>query len=512
MKRLFCLLISLVMLLTLTACGEWEEPQDNFLDIMSQYYEKEQNAQDTPALTSFALPVLTGETADPYRCTDGAQKTLGALLYEGLFALDPSFEPIPSLAKGFTCSGDGRTYTVTLRRGVYFSDGTELTARDVVYSLKQAKSSARYSARLADVSSVSGSEYTVTIRLSRSNTAFPARLDVPIVKNGTAGRTWPIGTGPYYHLDDESGPHLAQNSRWWQQKALPLQRIELVSCKDSDTISYAFYAREVQLLRCDLTSTSTSNVYGSGTYTDAADTTMHFIGINTARSHLSNPQLRAALSLGIDRQGCIDAFLLGHGLAAQSPLSPASKLYPTELDVAYSPDRFDSAMAAADYCQGRNIRLTMIVNKENGFKVAAAEQIAADLSRHDLQITVKALPWSQYLQTLQAGNYDLYYGEVRLTADWDLRSLIGTGGSTNYSGYADAETDRLVDEYLCADEEGRSSAMLALCQHLQQQAPILPICFKSVSVLLPSGAVESITPTAANPFYDLPEWEIYMAK
>ena len=36
MKRLFCLLISLVMLLTLTACGEWEEPQDNFLDIMSQ--------------------------------------------------------------------------------------------------------------------------------------------------------------------------------------------------------------------------------------------------------------------------------------------------------------------------------------------------------------------------------------------------------------------------------------------------------------------------------------------
>ena len=504
MKRLLTLLTAAMMLLGLTACGNWEEPQDSFMDIMSQYYEKEQDSGKDPVLTSFALPYLSGKSVDPYNCTDGAQKTLGALLYEGLFALDTAFEPQLSLAENCVCSADGRTYTITLRRGVRFSDGTELTAQDVVYSLRRAKSSARYAARLAEMSSVSGSEYTVTIRLSHSNTSFAARLDIPIVKNGTGGHTWPIGTGPYHYLDNETGPHLAQSSQWWQQKALPLQRIELVSCKDSDTISYAFYAREVQLLMCDLTSTAASSVYGSGIYTDAADTVMHFIGINTARNHLSNPQLRAALSLGIDRQGCINAFLLGHGLAAQSPLSPASTLYPEALDVAYSPDRFDSAMAAADYCQGREIRLTMIVNKENSFKVDAAHRIASDLSRHDLRITVKELSWSQYLQALQAGNYDLYYGEIRLTADWDLRSLIGTGGSANYGSYSDAETDRLLTEYLQADEASRTGAMQALCQYLQQQAPILPICFKSVSVLLPSGAVESITPTAANPFYDLP--------
>ena len=512
MKRLFALLSAVFLLLSLTACGQWEEPQDDFLEIMSQYYEKEQNTQKDPALTFFALPYLTDETASPYSCTNGAQKTLGALLYEGLFALDPTFAPQPSLAESFSCSSDGRTYTITLRRGILFSDGTELTARDVVYSLKQAKNSERYGPRLADVLSVSGSDYTVTIHLSRANTSFVARLDVPIVKNGTGGRTWPTGTGPYCYVDDGTAPHLANNSHWWQHKALPLQRIDLVRCKDSDTISYAFYAREVQLLMCDLTSTATSNVYGSGTYTDAADTVMHFIGINTTRNHLSNPQLRAALSLGIDRQGCINAFLLGHGLAAQYPLSPAGDLYPRTLDVAYSPDRFDSAMAAADYCQGRSIPLTMIVNRENSFKVAAAERIAADLSHHDLQITVKVLPWSQYLLALQEGNYDLYYGEIRLTADWDLTSLIGTGGSANYGGYSNADTDRLISEYLHADDSSRRSAMLALCQHLQQQAPVLPICFKSVSVLLPSGAVESITPTAANPFYNLPEWQIHMAK
>ena len=90
--------------------------------------------------------------------------------------------------------------------------------------------------------------------------------------------------------------------------------------------------------------------------------------------------------------------------------------------------------------------------------------------------------------------------------------MIGTGGSANYGSYSDAETDRLLTEYLQADEASRTGAMQALCQYLQQQAPILPICFKSVSVLLPSGAVESITPTAANPFYDLPQWKINMAE
>lgn len=508
MKRVLSLLSILLLLFSLTACGEWEDPQDDLYETLSDYFGTSQEKDVLPALTSFALPYLPGETVDPFTCNDGAQKTLGTLLYEGLFSLDPAFVPQPALAESWSCDENARTYTIVLRQGVLFSDGTELTARDVVYSLKRARNSTRYAARLAHVSSVNGSDYTVTIQLSRSNASFISLLDVPIVKYNTGGQSWPVGTGPYYYAGDTSDPHLAVSVNWWQQKDVPIKRIELVHCKDSDTMSYAFYAREIQLLMCDLTSTTTSNVYGSGTYTDAATTTMQFIGINTARAPLNDPALRAALGLGIDRQGCIDAFLLGHGLAAQFPISPQSPLYPGTLDVPYSPDNFDTAIANAGYADGGAVQLTLLVNKENSFKVDAAKRIAEDLSHHDLQISVKTLPWEQYLAALQSGNFDLYYGECRLTADWDLSSIIGSGGNLNYGSYSDADTDSLLDACMRSADTDRAAAFTALCSHLQEQAPILPICFKNVSVLLPSDAVETITPTAANPFYDLPEWNI----
>ena len=512
-KRFFSLLLACSVVL-LSGCSDWEDTQqDSVFQTLQDYYGVKNEADDTStSLSFFALPYYVGQTADPITCTDGAQQVLGTLLYEGLFALTPQLEPQPLLAESCTYDAASFTYTITLRSGITFSDGSELSARDVIYTLQRAQSSIRYSARLADMASISGSGNQVYLRLSNNNAAFTARLDIPIIKYATGDWTFPVGTGPYYHLHDSSGSHLAVNGSWWQKKELPLQRIELVRCKGSDTISYAFYAREIQLMMCDLTATSTSSVYGSGDYTDAATTTMQYIGLNTLRAPLNDPALRNALSLGVDRSSCVSSFLLGHGSTAQFPLSPASALYPRHLEHTYSPDYFDRAMAAVGYSTGTSVPLTMIVNAENTFKVSAAQKVAGDLSRHDLQITVRVLPWNEYVLALQSGNFDLYYGECKLTADWDLRSLLHTGGTMNYGGYSNPETDALVQTVLSAEESQRADAIESLCMQLQQQHPILPICFKDISVLLPSGAVESITPTAANPFYDLPSWDMDIQK
>ncbi|MFQ9053693.1 MAG: hypothetical protein ACLR5H_11580 [Oscillospiraceae bacterium] len=92
-KRIFAALLALC-LTALTGC-DWStaDPEDIF-GTLTDYYNVEQKKQDVK-LTSFALPYLKGETADPITCPDGAMQTLGALLYEGLFALDGSFAPSP---------------------------------------------------------------------------------------------------------------------------------------------------------------------------------------------------------------------------------------------------------------------------------------------------------------------------------------------------------------------------------------------------------------------------------
>ena len=88
---------------------------------------------------------------------------------------------------------------------------------------------------------------------------------------------------------------------------------------------------------------------------------------------------------------------------------------------------------------------------------------------------------------------------MKLTADWDLRPLLQSYASLNFGGYADPETDQLLAGLCAAEPAGRAAAMTALCKKLADQAPIVPVCFKSYSVLLPAGAaLQPITPTAAN--------------
>ena len=432
-KRIFAALLALC-LTVLTGC-DWSDNTDDIFGTLTDYYNVENKDKDKDVkLTSFALPYLKGETADPITCPDGAQLTLGTLLYEGLFALDGQFEAQPALAESYTYDASRYTYTITLR-AASFSDGTSVTARDVVNALRRAQTSARYSGRLAEVSDIWVSNGAVRISLTTDNRSFVSRLDIPIVKSGTESSTFPIGTGPYAY-SGEGGAHLAKNASWWQGKPLPLDRIELTACKDTDSVSYAFYAREIQLLFCDLTGADTSNVYGSGDYTDAATSIMQYLCLNTRRAPFDNPAVRRAVTLGVDRAGCVSAFLLGHGMAAHFPLSPASDLYPKELETAYSPDGYASALEAAGLHTGKTRSLTLLVNQENSFKVSTAQKIAAGLSQYDLQVTVQALPNEEYLQALQNGDFDLCFCEVKLTADWDLRPLLQSYASLNFGGYA----------------------------------------------------------------------------
>ena len=114
------------------------------------------------------------------------------------------------------------------------------------------------------------------------------------------------------------------------------------------------------------------------------------------------------------------------------------------------------------------------------------------------------------LAALAAGEFDLYYGEVRLTADWDLRDLTGTGGALNYGGYTASYTDLLLENFLTADN--RPAAARQLLAHLQDACPIAPICFKNDAVLTHPGVAGNLTPTASSTFYRMDRWTVRLSE
>jgi peptide/nickel transport system substrate-binding protein len=508
-KQIFCLLLALATTLTLlTGCSDDPATRGDDLGNLTNIFQTEKK---DPALTSFSLAYQKTLSLDPITCSDGVPQTVGALLYEGLFELDPSFAPQPVLCDSYTYDPVTFTYTLNLRSGVQFSDGAALSASDVAATLKRAAASVRYAARLADMDSVSASgDQVVTLRLKSDNAMFAARLDIPIVKAGTETELVPVGTGPY-RLDSDASA-LVPNTSWWRGGRLPINKIGLYSCSDEEAVAYAFHTHDIQLLTSDLTGTNSVGLSGNGNFTDAATTVLEYVGFNLSSSLFADVNLRSALNCGVDRAGAVNAYLLSHGTAAQFPLSPASAYYPKDLETAYSTGTFESAMNAAGYCSGNARSATLLVNSENSFKVAIAQKIATDLSSHDLKISVESVDWETYQNRLKSGSFDLYLGEIRLTADWDLTPLLSTAGVLNYGHYSDENMNLLLLNLKAAkDETARAQAFSAFCTYFAQQSPLLPICFKTTSVLLQSGAVtQAITPTAANPFYGLSDWQLHL--
>ena len=507
----------LAALVLLTACAapvepelepEWESYQQGLLE---EGEPEEESPAAEPALpAAFSLAWQQDQTLDPITCGEGIQEDVASLLFEPLFRLDGSFTPQGLLCQGYSWDASGLVCTLELRQDVTFQDGSPLTARDAADTLRRAAASERYGYRLRGMASAAANRAgQLVITLSAPNRGLPALLDIPIVKSGTENQQVPVGTGPYTLVSQDGAYLLQANPDWWRGAALPVQTIPLVQAKDRDTALYLFSTHRVELLTVDPTD-DLSSVSGQAQSTDRPTSILQFIGFNTAEDRLfSSAAARSAFSRAIPRETLVDAQLAHLAQAAQFPLSPLSPLYPKDLEQPYSKDSALAGLRLAGQNTGIVRELTLLVNEEDGFRVTSARFIAQSVSMLDWQITVQALPWEAYLAALEAGEFDLYFGEVRLTADWDLTDLAGTAGALNYGGFTDPAVDQALAAFAAADDRPAQARQLAAL--LQSAAPIAPVCFKSYTVLTHPEVAEGLDPAPSNTFHGLENWKIHLS-
>lgn len=471
---------------------------------------------ETAGTAGFVLPCYREESFHPLTGSNRTNLSLAPLIYEGLFELDVTFTPEAVLCAAQSVSEDGLTWTFTLRQGVTFSDGTALTPGDVVYSLQTAMGAdSPYAARLGSVKSVrAAGEDRVTVTLAAPNGNLPALLDVPIVREGEGVA---LGTGPYVLTTEGENLLLRKNPGWWQGKALPKEEIQLYSVQAADALIHAFDTREISLVTADLTGTNALGFSGSYEVWDYPTSVMLYMGYNVKEGPCKDEAVRKALSYGFDRAAVSKSLLSGHATAAALPFSPATANYDTAQAeaLAYAPQTVDELLNAGGWTLGDGVRakgretlnLTLLVNNDSTYRIAVAEYLASDLAKVGVTVEVRKLSWEEYNAALEAGDFDLYLGQVKLTGDFDLTSLLGSGGTLNYGGYADPDTDVLLAEYLSAGDVTRPAAASNLCRRVGETSPITALCFKNWSVLTHWGKISGVEATQQNVFYDFSGWK-----
>ena len=498
MRRLLSLFLA-VLLLTLSACGA--QPASS-----ASSAPEDTSQEELPETTPFTLPVFPDFSLHPTLGANRANLTLSPLLYEGLFLVDESYQAIPVLCERYSVSEDKLVWTFIIRSGLTFSDGTPLTGQTVADALELARSEqGRYRTRLADVSSITAEENTLTITLSRPNGSLPCLLDISIA-HGSGDR--PSGTGPYVLSSSDEGLVLTQRPGWWQNKDLPFETIPLYSVSKSDELTYAFDTGNISLLDVDLMATNAMGYGGNYQAWDYTTTDLIYLGFNTASGVCRSAQVRLAISAAIDRQAITQTTYASHAVAATLPVHPDSSLYSQDSAqrLGYNPDVLAQQLEELGLA-GKEVRL--LVNSENEAKVSAAQLIAYQLGSAGLTVTVEQLSYEDFTAALGKGDFDLYLGETVLAADFDLAPLLSSSGSLNYGRWKNAETDGLLSAMHSAIQgEPKRQAAQALFTHLEQQLPMAPLLFKNGSVLTKWGRLTQLNPIRNNVFYQLENWII----
>ncbi|MDR0862093.1 MAG: ABC transporter substrate-binding protein [Oscillospiraceae bacterium] len=473
----------------------------------------------------FSLRHNPDVSLNPITGTDPDNLRLGSLLYESLFALDERFTAVPVLCESYH-TDNGKTFRFTIYEDIAMSDGTTMDAYDVAYSLNRARESSRLSARLSDITSVTVFErLTVEVTLGHVNYRLPTLLDVPIIKYGSTG-TVPPGSGPYRYDATGEEPMLVKSIEYRNSSLLPVDVIYLESCTDAE-LGERFTSQRIDLYEDDPMGGYRVIVPRDHETRYYDTTTLQFLGLNDRVEAMRDPAFRRAIAAAADVRGLAAEIMGGHAVAAPLALSPRHALY----NAAWEPKRTGSAFAELsgilaemgfeDTDSDRYLEymredgshspftLTFIVNDDNEFKVAAAERIADVISRVGLDIELKVLPWDEFEAVLKSGGFDMYYGEVRLSADFNLSPLLLPGGSLDYGGMGGEKYRALLADFSAAEsEKAQTDAARALCYAVEDDAPFIPLLYKQFAVHTGRNVARGLRPTQSGIFTNITQWQL----
>lgn len=451
----------------------------------------------------FALSYSSEDTLNPYTAKTRVNLDLATLLYSSLTVLDADFVPQMGVASSVEAT-DATHWTATLRSDAVYADGTTITAADVAASFQLAKSSANYRDSVSNIASAAADGDRVVFTLVSPDPNTAACLTFPILKGGTvtdeAGKA-PVGGGLYVY---QEGTNATLTANEKSGKSLSIPTIRLQNLSDDDAMLHGLENGTVSFYYSDLSDgqiprTANASVQVPLNY-------LVFLGINAGKEGLSNAAVRSALSLAINRTDITQTAFAGRAQAALTPFHPQWKPV-VEITGFSAGENVSQAVAQLEQAGyntkdegGKALTLELLYPTGNDFRQATVDLIVQQLASAGVTVTPVPLSFSAYTSRLEKGDFDLYLGEIRLTADMNLRPLLTAGGAAAYGVQTGGTAAAAYTDYLY----GRQT-LEQFVQAFVGDCPYLPLCWRT-GLAAYNRSMSGITPMAFDIYYGIESW------
>ena len=489
-RRLLCMFLAVACALISVGCT----PSADVSDPVSSAPE-EQIKSESPKV--FALPYSKEDTLNPYAATTEANVFLAGLLYDSLTVIDDAFMPQLSLAASVTPT-DATHLTVTLRQGAVFSDGTAVTAADVKASFDTARNSKQYKEQLKNVTAaaVDRKSGAITFTLAKGDPNAAACLSFPILKSGkntTAAGEAPLGGGLYVYTAGDNGALLTANPHYG--KTPRYATVALRHLPNTDSMYYGLASGSITYYYDDLNVGDTPRVSGASAKVNM--NALVYLGINSSRTALGDPTVRRAFNLLVDRTTLASSAYSGWALPATLPFHPNwGGVKDTE--PLFGGQDLAAALQLLDTAGQKKLKLEMIYSTDSANRGTLVDTVRTQLESAGIQVTAVPLSYTDYLARLQNGQYDLYIGEIRLTANMDLDPLFV--GAARYGIAADGAAAQAYARYRTG--EGTLQEFLTA---FGENVPYIPLVWRC-GFAGHDRRMQSVTPNGYAPYYGLADW------
>ena len=453
--------------------------------------------------------LVVGQIAEPKALDPAAVTAVNDFrilmnVYDGLVRYKPGvLEVEPALATAWKISGDGTTYTFTLRKGVAFHDGSPFNAEAVVFNFDRMLKEdhpyhdtgpfplAFFFSAIKSVEAVDG--MTVKFTLNEpyapfmSNLAYPTGLIVSpaaVMKHGKDIGRNPSGTGPFKFVEWRANEAVVveANPSYWDG-APELQAIVFRPITDANTRTAEMLAGGIDLM-VEVPPVSLSKFQGSGfTVHEQAGPHVWFLILNAKEGPFKDVRVRQAANYAINKEAIVNDVLEGTAKVAAGPTPPAfAWAYNEDLEpYPYDPGKARALIAEAG---AQGAELTFYVTEGGSGMldpVAMGTAIQADLEAVGFDVKIETYEWNTFLGKVNPGlegKADM--AEMAwMTNDPDtlpflaLRTAAWPENDGFNSGYySNPEVDRLLEAARATTNQGERARLYQEMQVIvQRDAP-----------------------------------------